>query len=81
MKILNSDEAEGLEPLRGGRFTWLYKKLVLLKVGEALVIRYADWNTKSTPYKTIRRVAKNLNRTFNYGRHPDGSGWLVKRVG
>ncbi len=81
MKILNPDEAEELEPLKGGRFTWLYKKLALLMVGEALVIRYEDWNTKSNPYRTIRRAAKNLKRNFNYGRHPDGSGWLVKRVG
>jgi hypothetical protein len=29
----------------------------------------------------LRTVAKNLKREFDYGRHPDGSGWLVKRVG
>jgi len=81
MKIFDTNEAEGLEPLGGGRFNWLYKRLALLKVGEAIAIPYTDWNTKSTPYKTIRTAAKNLKRNFNYGRHPDGSGWLVKRAG
>ncbi len=81
MKILSVEEAEGLEPLGKGRFTWLYSDLSLLKVGEGLVISYTDWKTNTTPYATIRKVAKNLNRTFNYGRHPDGSGWLVKRAG
>ncbi len=35
MKILSVEEAEGLEPLGKGRFTWLYSDLSLLKVGEA----------------------------------------------
>jgi hypothetical protein len=81
MKILDANEAEGLEPLGRGKQNWLYKKLTLLKVDEAIAIRFSDWNTKTPPYKTIRTVAKNLKREFNYGRHPDGSGWLVKRVG
>ncbi|MCF8463895.1 MAG: hypothetical protein K9G41_03580 [Flavobacteriales bacterium] len=81
MKILSAKEAEGLEPLGKGRYNWLYADLMLLKVGEAVEIRYDDWKTKTSPYATIRKVAKNLNRRFNYGRHPDGSGWLVKRVG
>lgn len=80
MKILNSDEADGLEPLGKGKYNWLYKRLMLIAVGEAIVIHYDDWKGKSTPYKTIRTAAKNLKRDFNYGRHPDGSGWLVKRV-
>ena len=81
MKILDANEAEDLEPLGRGKQNWLYKKLILLKMGEAIAIRFSDWNTKTTPYKTIRTAAKNLKRSFNYGRHPDGSGWLVKRVG
>ncbi len=80
MKILNADEAADLHPLGKGRFNWLYKRLVLLKVGEAIEIPYTDWKTKTPPYETIRTAAKNLNRDFDYGRHPDGSGWLVKRV-
>lgn len=80
MKILNAEEASELQPMGRGRFNWLYKKLMLLKEGEAIIIRFTDWKTKNTPYKTIRLAAKNLKREFDYGRYPDGSGWLVKRV-
>jgi len=79
MKILNEDEAGELRPLGRGKFTWLYKSLMLLKVGEAIVIEFDDWKTKEPPYRTIRTAAKNLNREFDYGRHPDGNGWVVKR--
>jgi len=81
MKIIDANEADGLEPMGRGRFTWLYKRLMLLQVGEAIAIPYGDWKTKTSPYRTIRTAAKNLKRQFDYGRHPDGSGWLVKRVG
>lgn len=79
MKILSAEEAAGLEPLGKGRYTWLYKKLILLNLGEAITIRFEDWKTQTTPYRTIRTAAKNLNRDFDHGRHPDGTGWLVKR--
>lgn len=81
MKILNPDEADGLHPLGKGRYNWLYKQLIQLPIGAAIEIPYSDWKTKTPPYETIRTAAKNLNRQFDYGRHPDGSGWLVKRVG
>jgi hypothetical protein len=80
MIILTAEEAEGLQPLGKGKFTWLYKQLVLLQVGEAIVIPYGDWKTKEPPYRTIRTAAKNLTRTFDYGHHPDGNGWMVKRM-
>jgi hypothetical protein len=81
MKILSAEEAEGLHPLGKGRFTWLYKRLITLKVGEAIAIPFDEWKAKEPPYRTVRKAANNLGRDFNYGRHPDGSGWLVKRVG
>ena len=80
MKHYSIEEAKELIPLRKGKHNWVYKKLMLLKVGEALGIGFSDWKTKSTPYATIRRAAKHLDRKFDYGHHPDGSGWLVKRV-
>ena len=52
-----------------------------LEIGEAIIIEKDDWKGKSTPYRIIRRAAKKFNRKFDYGRHPKGSGWLVKRVG
>lgn len=80
MKILPPDEASGLQPMKSGNYNWLYKRLMLLKIGEGIAIAFSDWKTKNTPYATIRRAAKKLKREFDYGRHPDGSGWLVKRV-
>lgn len=53
---------------------------MLLKIGDVILIRFSDWKTKTNPYRTIGRAAKNMNRKFEYGEHPDGSGWLVKRV-
>jgi len=80
MRHYSAEEAKELVPMRKGKFNWVYQKLMLLKVGEALAIDYKEWKTKNTPYVTIRKAAKNLGREFDYGRHPDGSGWLVKRV-
>ncbi|MCF8258389.1 MAG: hypothetical protein K9J06_12610, partial [Flavobacteriales bacterium] len=73
MKILSAEEAKDLQPLKKGKYNWLYKRLMLRKLGEAIVIPYPDWKTKNTPYETIRTAAKNLKREFDYGRHPDGT--------
>ncbi len=81
MKLLNKEEAAQVEPIGKGKYNWLYKKLALIDTGEGIIIRFSDWKTKTKPYVTIKRAAKNLNRKFIYGLHPDGSGWLVKRVG
>ena len=81
MEILNADEIGDLLPLGRGRFSELYKNLIILKVGQAISICYSDWKIKTTPYRTIRNVEKAYGRQFEYGHHPDGSGWLVKRVG
>jgi hypothetical protein len=80
MKELSPEEAAELQPMKSGKHNWLYKKLSVMQVNAGIIIRFADWKTKNTPYATIRRAAKNLKREFDYGRHPDGSGWLVKRV-
>ena len=81
MKKLNAEEAKEIFPLKKGKYTWLYKALMTLEIGEAIIIEKDDWKGKSTPYRIIRRAAKKFNRKFDYGRHPKGSGWLVKRVG
>jgi len=81
MKKLTAEEAQDMHPLRPGRFTLLYTQLMQMKVGEALIIeRGKDWVTKYPPYNTIRNVAKNTGFVFDFGRMPDVSGWLVKRV-
>ena len=80
MRIYNKEEAKELHPLKKGNHNWLYKALLLLEVGQAIGIDQKEWKTSNTPYATIRRVAEKLGREFDYGRHPDGSGWLVKRL-
>ena len=80
MKKLTAEEAKDLIPLKPGKHNWVYKHTMQLKVGEALIVRYEDWKTKNTPYTTFRTVAKNTGFVLDFGRMPDGSGWLVKRV-
>ncbi|MGE0635007.1 MAG: hypothetical protein AB7G44_00185 [Bacteroidia bacterium] len=80
MKKLSAEEGKEIEPLKKGKYNWLYKELMLLQQGEVILIRFTDWKTKNNPYKTIKIAAKNLKRTFDYGLNPDGSGWVVKRV-
>ncbi len=80
VKFLNEEQAADLIPIKKGKYTWLYKELAKLKVGQAIVIETGDWKTKSLPYKTVRVAGRALNMTFDYGRMPDGNGWLVKRI-
>jgi hypothetical protein len=81
MEILNEEQSKDLHPLRPGHHTLVYSKLLQLKVGQTLIIKPSDWVTKSLPYPTIRRVAKNTGFKFDYGRTPDGKNWMAKRVG
>jgi hypothetical protein len=80
MKKLNAEEGAGINPLRKGRHTLVYSELIQLQKGEILIITPQDWITKTPPYATIRRAAKNMGFTFDYGRTPDGRNWMAKRV-
>ena len=81
MKKFTAEEAQNLKPLPSGRYSLVYSLILQLQPGEALLITPKDWVTKTTPYQTIRKVIKNTGYKLEYGRMPDGSGWLVKRVG
>ena len=80
MKKLSKEEAKNMIPMGRGRFSWLYKALLTLDNGEGLIIKNDDWKGKTSPYPTIRRVSKKYHLKFEYGRMPDGTGWLVKRI-
>ena len=80
MRPLNAEELSLITNMGKGRFTLLYAKITELNVGEGLLIEPKDWKTKSPPYRVIKNVIQNTNRTFAYGRMPNGSGWFVKRV-
>lgn len=80
MKKLNKEEAKDLMILRQGRLTSVHINLLKLQPGEALIIEKGiDWLTKNPPYDIIRKVAKQQNWRFTYGRTADGTGWIVKR--
>jgi uncharacterized protein (DUF2249 family) len=81
MKKFTPEEAKNLKPMPAGRYSLVYSMIVQLQPGEALLITPQDWVTKTTPYKTIRKVMKNTGYKLEYGRMPDGSGWIVKRIG
>lgn len=80
MDVLDEDELGDLQPLGSGKYSPLYKTLIVLKVGQGLVVYYSEWKVKYSPYSTIRKVEETYNRKFEYGRHPNGEGWLVKRL-
>ena len=73
-------ESETLTPMHG-RNTWLHGYISALKVGESFSFAFEDWKVKALPYLNIRNSAKKLGITVQYGRHPNGKGYLVKRVG
>ncbi len=51
------------------------KKIVALKVGESVVIKKKDWNTKTRPGQHMLR--KQTSREFEVSTLIDESGWLV----
>jgi hypothetical protein len=80
MKKLTVEEAADITPIKRGRETEVSKALKQLKIGEGLVITHADWQTAGSPYRVVQNVSKSLGRTFENGKMPDGSGWIVKRL-
>ena len=80
MKILNAEEGKNLKPVTHGRTTLVSAIVSNLLIGEVLIITRADWKSKNPPYQVVSRVAQKTGRTFEKGRLPDGSGWMVKRL-
>ena len=81
MRIVSEDESRHLHPLGRGRYTYVHAMLSQLKPGQSLIIDRKDWVTRRPPYEVIRTAARKFNYSLSYGRMPDGSGWLVKRMG
>lgn len=80
MKKLSAEEGKDLMPVTNGRTTLVSAIVSNLLIGEVLIIARADWKGKKPPYQVVNRVAKKTGRTFEKGRMPDGSGWMVKRL-
>ena len=81
MKKLTVEEAKDLKPAGAGNTSKISAMAADLKTGEALIITRADWKHQKTPYRIINYLEKKSGKKFERGRLPDGSGWLIKRVG
>ncbi len=79
IRYLTAEESANLSPLKSGKRTWLYAAIAPLEVGQSLVFPITDWRGKTTPYLSIRNAAKKLGYTLEYGRHPNGKEYLIKR--
>ena len=80
MQKLNAEQAAAITLIKSGRESMVSAMIKQLQPGEALVITRADWKAKGAPYRIANAIEKKLNRKFEKGRMPDGSGWVVKRV-
>jgi len=74
MKILSVEEAKDFEVTKAGRITKISAMAAALKVGQALIITRADWNSKRHPIPSSTAWLKKTGRVFEKGRLPDGSG-------
>ncbi len=80
MHILSEEEAQLIGTIKQGRNSLLRKNLLVLKVGQVLFLPNNEWAGAHPPYHVARRIATQTGAKFDYGRKPDGSGWLFKRV-
>jgi hypothetical protein len=80
MHILSEEEALQTNIIKQGRNSLLRKNLLTLKVGQVLFLPNKEWQGAHPPYHIARRIAAQTEAKFDYGRKPDGTGWLFKRV-
>lgn len=81
MKKLAKHEADKIPLLKQGRKTALRGLLLTLEIGEAIMMKNEEWKAKRLPYEIATRLMKSSTLRFEYGRLPDESGWLFRRVG
>jgi hypothetical protein len=80
MKKFSAEEAKDLKPLGKTRTSPVNLAVFALQVGEAVQIETTEWKRKTAPTLGIKKLAAKLGRKFDYGRSPDGNGWLIKRT-
>lgn len=80
MKKFSVEEAKDLKPLGKTRTSPVNLAIFALQPGEAVQIEASEWKRKTPPTLGIKKLALKLGRKFEYGRSPDGNGWLVKRT-
>ena len=76
-------EAKGAAPigvLRGGGHP-IRPLIMKLLPGEILFIARSDWKWKhATPNVIVKKISARLQRTFEFSKALDGSGWFAERI-
>ena len=80
MKIIPKEEAGKIYLGKTGRDSQLRKNLLLLQVGEVLELEGGEWTKSSSPGYVVTYITRKLNRTFEYRKKADGTGWLFRRL-
>lgn len=80
MQKISKEEFDGLQLHGKGSASPLYRALLNLKVGEAMIILKKEWFKKYPPTTIINRVERKYGWKFDRGALPDRTGWAVKRV-
>lgn len=80
MHILTEEESKNTGMIKQGRNSHLRQMLLQLNTGQTLLLLKNEWRAANPPYHVARRIAKQTARKFEYGKHPDGTGWLFKRL-
>ena len=83
LKKITSEEFDQLRVKGWGRSSPVYNAIMGLKVGEALMIPKAGWNSNKTPSTKCRAIEKKFkSRKLKYKcvALADNTGWAVKRL-
>lgn len=80
MQKIGKEEAKDMVSLKSGRETLVSAWIKQLAAGEALIVKRSEWKTTYPPTRIARSISKKLGWTFDTGRLPDNTGWLIKRL-
>ncbi len=79
MRKISEEEYIKLPLIGRGRIGPLYRAVAALKVGEVLLLEKADHQKKYHPNITVKRLGKQLGRSYTTLTIATGDGWTVKR--
>jgi len=80
METIGKAEADALLLLTNSREISVSGRLKMLAVGEALIVKSAEWKVKYPPSKIARRIEKKSTLKFRSGRLHGNQGWLLQRI-
>ena len=62
-----------------GKTNAVFKRLINMKVGEAIKIPRAEWKRRYAINRIVHYIRKNYGYQFSGGRLADGTGWAYRR--